>query len=29
MPTRREIRIFSVDCKLGRISYHRITFPVD
>jgi len=29
MPTRREICLFSVDPKFGRIDYHGITFPVE
>lgn len=28
MPTRREICIFSVDARFGRIDYHGVTFPV-
>ncbi|MCH7228714.1 hypothetical protein [Haloferula sp. A504] len=28
-PTRREICIFSVDARFGRIDYHGVTFPVE
>ena len=27
-PTRREICIFSIDPRFGRVDYHGITFPV-
>lgn len=28
-PTRREICIFSIDARFGRIDYHGVTFPVE